>query len=110
MICKVVGSSTDQSVLLATINGCGAVAEISAAAQADLNEYQFIAVRHHEIDLTTSRPVISFNDTKSAANEEPLGNAFGTPAEFCCACFGVRVPQSAERPTHHDSQLPTPGV
>jgi len=107
---EIVGSGADQSILLAPINGRSAVAEIAAAAKAYLDENEFIAVIHHEIELTTSRPIVSRNETKAAANEKTRGRTLGAAAESRRSCFGVRAPQSAERATHRGSRPPMPAA
>jgi hypothetical protein len=100
------GSGANQSALLATVDRRDAAAEVAAAAQTDFDEYELIAVRHHEIDFAASCPIISRNETQAPANKESLGNALGATAESCRARFWFRAPQSAERPTHHGSRLP----
>jgi hypothetical protein len=100
----------DETVLLALIDRRGAVAKIAAVAHTDFDKYEFVAVGHHEIDLTASCPVVARDETKAVTDKEPFGCAFGATTESCSPSFWFRVPQSAERPAHHDSQPPTPGA
>ena len=104
---EVMDGRADHLGLLAAVDCCGAVAEITATAHSDFDEYEFIAVVHHKVDFAAACPIISRNETKATADEESLGCTFGAPSEFRRTGFWFRVPQSVKRPAHHDSRLPT---
>ena len=98
----------DETVLLALIDRRGAVAKIAAVAHTEFDKYKFVTGRHNEIDLTASCPVVARDKTKAVTNEESFGCA--SARRVLQHEFWFKVPQSAERPAHHDSRPPMPGV
>jgi hypothetical protein len=61
MSAKIMFGCVYEASLLYCIDRRGAITVIVSAAVSDLDENNFVMVRHHEIDFATSYPVISRN-------------------------------------------------
>jgi hypothetical protein len=70
------------AALLVVIDGVGAVTEVASAAIAHFDECDFIAIEHHEIDLSRPNSVIARDRAESATIQIAFRRALGALAEF----------------------------
>ncbi len=59
-VLQVMSRCADEALLLSVVHRVGAVAEISAASETYLDEYQLVVVCHHQIDLAGANAVVAF--------------------------------------------------
>jgi hypothetical protein len=61
--------SSDQSLLLSVVNRIGAVSEVRAASEPNLDENQLAVVGHHEIDFAGADAVVAFDRSQATTRQ-----------------------------------------
>jgi hypothetical protein len=84
--------STDETLLLVAIHCRCAVAEITPAAVANLDEYDLVFMGHHEVDLARAGSVVSRQCSETATRQESFGRTLraATPLRRRRALKGPR--------------------
>jgi hypothetical protein len=59
-VLQVVSRCADEALLLAVVHRVRTIAEFSATSETYLDEYQLVAVCHHQIDLACPNAIIAF--------------------------------------------------
>jgi hypothetical protein len=72
----------DQSLLLSVIHRVGAVSEIGAASETNLDENQLVGVGHDQIDFAGANAVIAFDRSHAATRQVRFRSALGEATSF----------------------------